>query len=342
VIISYIGTPGSGKSYDAVNRIIENIRKGRLIYTNIAGMFDSVQKEALSVMSGLSVGQVEGLMFQMTADEVIHCWDFIKDGSMVVIDEVQDYFSNRDWQTEKNKNFAKWCATHRHHGIDIVLLTQHIDRVDAAVRAMVEWTYKYRKMNMFGKIIGDKSYMCLAFAGDDTAGYPMTKQTKTYDPKIFRCYKSYVSQDIKELKIAKPINIFRKPVFLMIPVVIGIFIYTFSHSSLATGDLFGSKKAAKVKKTVAEVQTKVKEVKKGNDVSTEVPADIKKQIAKLNEELKEKNDNPKEDEQRLWGARVIKDKETGKNHMYEGEKYVGWFRVEKEKKVIKKISETDN
>ena len=157
---------------------------------------------------------------------------------------------NRDWQTEKNKDFAKWCSTHRHHGIDIVLLTQHIDRVDAAVRAMVEWTYKYRKMNMFGQLIGDKSYMCLAYAGDDTTGYPMTKQTKTYDPKIFRCYKSYVSKDIKELKIAKSINIFKKPVFLMIPIVIGIFIYTFSHSSLATGDLFGSKKAAKMKKTI--------------------------------------------------------------------------------------------
>ena len=294
-------------------------------------MFDSVQKEALSVMSGLSVGQVEGLMFQMTADEVIHCWDFVKDGSMVVIDEVQDYFSNRDWQTEKNKNFAKWCATHRHHGIDIVLLTQHIDRVDAAVRAMVEWTYKYRKMNMFGQIIGDRSYMCLAYAGDDTTGYSMTKQTKTYDPKIFRCYKSYVSQDIKELKIAKSINIFKKPVFLMIPLVIGIFIYTFSHSSLATGDLFGSKKAAKVKKPTADLSIPVKEVKKGNEESIAIPEDIKKQVAKLNDELKEKNKPIPPDETRLWSARIIKDKNTGKNHMFEDNKYVGWFKVEKEK-----------
>jgi len=331
LIIAYIGTPGSGKSYDAVNRIIDNLKKGRVVYTNIRGMFDDVQKEALSVLTGLSLPQLEGLMFCLTDDEVKHCWDIVKDGSMVVIDEVQNYFSNRDWQTEKNKSFASWCSTHRHHGIDIVLLTQHIDRVDAAVRSMVEWTYKYRKNNMFGKIIGDRSYMCLAFAGDDTTGYPMTKSAKTYDPKIFRCYKSYVSQDIKELKIVKPVNIFKKPIFLMIPVVIGIFIYTFSHSSLATGDLFGSKKVAKVKKPTAEFPAPEKEAKKEKEVSTRVPEDIKKQIAKLNDELIEKNENPKEYEQRLWGARVIKDKGTGKNHMYEGDKYVGWFKVEKGK-----------
>jgi len=331
LIIAYIGTPGSGKSYDAVNRIIDNLKKGRVVYTNIRGMFDDIQKEALSVMTGLSLPQLDGLMFRLADDEVKHCWDIVKDGSMVVIDEVQNYFSNRDWQTEKNKNFASWCSTHRHHGIDIVLLTQHIDRVDAAVRSMVEWTYKYRKNNMFGKIIGDRSYICLAFAGDDTTGYPMTKGAKTYDPKIFRCYKSYVSQDIKELKIVKPINIFKKPIFLMIPLVIATFIYTFSHSSLATGDLFGSKKAAKVVEPSAEVQSPIKEDKEVKVASTEVPIDIKKQIEKLNNELKEKNETITDNETRLWSARIIKDKDTGKNHMFEDSKYVGWFKVEKEK-----------
>ena len=50
----------------------------------------------------------------------------------------------------------------------------------------------------------------------------------------------------------------------------------------------------------------MKEVKKGNEEFAAVPEDIKKQVEKLNEELKEKNESIPAEEARLWHARVIK------------------------------------
>jgi len=40
--------------------------------------------------------------------------------------------------------------------------------------------------------------------------------------------------------------------------------------------------------------------------------------------------------------RIVKDKNTGENHMYEDDKYVGWSKVEKEKKAMKKVKEDVN
>ena len=39
MIVGFVGTPGSGKSYDAVKKILFNLKKGRHVYTNIDDPF---------------------------------------------------------------------------------------------------------------------------------------------------------------------------------------------------------------------------------------------------------------------------------------------------------------
>ena len=79
-----------------------------------------------------------------------------------------------------------------------------------------------------------------AYAGEDTHGAPPSKKALTYDPRIFHCYKSYMTDDAVELEIQKHTNILKHPVIYAIPCVLALTIYMFSQSSFVSGDLFGS------------------------------------------------------------------------------------------------------
>lgn len=170
-------------------------------------------------------------------------WMHVQPGALIVLDEVQKVFSSREWQTTKNNAFATWASTHRHNGFDVVLISQAVERVDSAVRSLLEWTYVFRKVNFFGGAI-QKKYLCYAYGGDDTNSAPLKKSVRTYNPKVFLCYKSYVAKDVKELGIMQHVNVLKHPVFFAIPLVLCFTLYMlFAKSSIATGDLFGPKQA---------------------------------------------------------------------------------------------------
>nr|WP_321467155.1 zonular occludens toxin domain-containing protein [uncultured Desulfobulbus sp.] len=242
MIIGFAGTPGSGKTYEAVKKITDNLQMGRVVYTNIDGMADPECLEMIKSYCGLSDLALCKQLHFLEDHQLADFWMHIEPGCLVVLDEVQKVFSSREWQTAKNNQFASWASTHRHNGFDVVLITQAVERVDSAVRSLLEWTYVFRKVNFFGGAI-KKKYLCYAYGGDDTGGKPLSTNTRTYNEKIFHCYKSYVAKDVKELSIMQHVNVLKHPVFFAIPLVLAFTLYMlFSQSSLASGDLFGSKK----------------------------------------------------------------------------------------------------
>lgn len=243
MIIGFAGTPGSGKTYEAVQKITDNLKMGRVVYTNIDGMTDPKCLEMIKSYCELSDLALARLLHFLEPHQLEDFWMHIEPGCLVVLDEVQKVFSSREWQTVKNNQFASWASTHRHNGFDVVLITQAIERVDSAVRSLLEWTYVFRKVNFFGSAV-QKKYLCWSYGGDDTSGEPLKKTWRHYDAKIFLCYKSYVAKDVKELGIMQHVNVLKHPVFFAIPVVFAFTLYMlFFKSSLGTGDLFGSKKA---------------------------------------------------------------------------------------------------
>lgn len=242
MIIGYVGTPGSGKTYEAVMTILENLKKGRVIYTNVEGLEMPICREMIKNVCDLSDLAIERQLKILEPHQLEDFWNHIEPKCMVVIDEVQKVFSSRDWQSEKNRHFGFWASTHRHHGFDVILITQNPERVDSAVRGLFEWTYLFRKVNFFGGAV-QKKYICYSYAGDDTHGQPLVKKIKNYHPLIFKCYKSYVADDVKEVSIRNHVNVLKHPIFFIIPIVFGITLYLFfGKSSFATGDLFGTKK----------------------------------------------------------------------------------------------------
>ncbi len=252
MIIGFTGTPGSGKTYEAVDKILDNLRMGRTVYTNIEGIFDPECLEMIKTVCDLSDLALTKQLKEIEEECIASFWMHVEPGALIILDEIHKWFSNRDWQAEKNKQFGYWASTHRHHGYDVVLITQNIERVDSAVRSLLEWNYVFRKVNFLGSIVKRK-YLCYAYGGDDTNGRPLSTSTRTYNPSVFRCYKSYVSKDIKEMAIMQHVNVFKHPVFFLIPIVLCASLYMFSKSSLATGDLFG------VDKVTAEFEAKRKD-----------------------------------------------------------------------------------
>jgi len=334
MIISYIGTPGSGKSYDAVRRILRLLKDGRKVYTNIDGFEDSSCQEGVRVLSGLDPKTLKQRLVFLPKEKMVHFWDFVDQGSVVVIDEVHKLFGNREWSTEKNVKFSEFCSTHRHFGYDLILLTQHIDKVDVQVRTMVEWTFKYRKINFFGKAFQGR-FMRQTYAGNDVDGECIKKDFGKYESKYFPCYKSFATQGIKELNLQTSVNVFKRPIFVMILICLIGFGYTLSKSSLWDG---GFLKAPKIRKGIekiipsGDVEAKVDEVKARDPQMSEVPKEVRQEISKIVSEVNGKGsvDDPGVTEGvQVWGATYKPGKE-GKTEVYESGRYVGWFKVVKE------------
>jgi zona occludens toxin (predicted ATPase) len=251
MIIFYEGVPGSGKSYDAVVKIVANLKKRRIVYTNIDGIDDCKCKEMIKCLTGLDDFDIDKFLIVLTREQTFHFWDFVTQGSFVVIDEMQKFFNSRDWQKEENRVCADWCSTHRHEGYDALFLTQRIEKVDTQIRTLTEWTYRYKKVNFLGKLVS-KAYVCFAYSGDDTKS-PLSKIVRQYDKKYFHCYKSYIAKDVKELGIQSHANILKHPIFFLIPIAIIATIYFISRSGFTHGGIINTIKGSAFSSAEAKV-----------------------------------------------------------------------------------------
>ncbi len=240
MITCFTGTPGGGKSYAAMVEVIEILRKGRSVWSNIDGLDSEHCRIAIMHVSGLDASVLSDRLHFLNREDVRHFWDLVPPGAVVVLDEVHKIWSSRTYASEGNKAFAEWCSTHRHTGNDVILITQALDKLDGHVRSLIEWTHRCRKVNFVGNLV-TRSYLEYVYSEDDERN-SLSRKRKTYNPVIFKCYQSYAAKDIKEKGIGKGTNILKHPVFFAIPVVLVAMVYLlFFKSSIARGDILGAK-----------------------------------------------------------------------------------------------------
>ncbi len=72
-------------------------------------------------------------------------WDQVPDGSLVLIDECQSAFPPRS-PSQKVPDHVAALNTHRHRGIDLILITQHPKLIDQGVRRLVGKHQHYRRV----------------------------------------------------------------------------------------------------------------------------------------------------------------------------------------------------
>lgn len=248
MIIIHEGVPGSGKSYDAVRKIIDALKLGRVVYTNIDGMNSETCLEYVASKIGSTRDALSKQLIFLPNSLIPEFWHHIEPGGFVVIDEAQLYFNSRDFVKTSNREFGDWASTHRHHGYDLLLITQRAERIDTSVRSLAEFKYRYRKLNVFGALV-KKTYLVYTHAGEDPKHLAMRKAT--YDVSVFPCYQSYIG-DATEKKIIKLPNLLNHPIFYSLAVVLIAVFYFGSSSPLLRGELISTPKLDAYKASVAK------------------------------------------------------------------------------------------
>jgi len=230
-MITFItGTPGTGKTLNAVKRyIIPALKAGRLVYTNVP----------LSVLH-ISIFLKE--FDEFTISNLIkpyekYTYKEAKANSLLVIDEAQNFYNNRDFKEKDNKDFIEFLTGHRHYGIDVLILTQHYEQVDLGIRRNCETCIVLKSL----RNIGFASQIKAEFYGNalDLNRKPIASQRWSVDSAYYSLYKSYANETVTETKKLS-FNVFlRSPIIYFMLIVVSVVIYNGVKGKY--GFLIGSK-----------------------------------------------------------------------------------------------------
>lgn len=198
-ITAYTGTPGAGKTYALVSRvIIPALAAGRTVRANIAGL-DVEKCEAMANQ----IGPGGGVLLPFDSKEMLVPGFFptearptgarVSPGDLLVIDELRLTFPNRG--TCPARDFEPFLRYHRHmvseDGVacDVVFGTQLITDVHRDYRGLIERSYKFKKLSAVGL---KSAYVYLVFEGSEQKkGTEYSKGNGKFEAKYFELYKSY-------------------------------------------------------------------------------------------------------------------------------------------------------
>jgi len=113
MIEAVTGFPGSGKSFYCTNRAYKNMKKGRLVFSNYP-------------LNGA---------YKITFDDLVN-YKF-PTGSLVIIDEGGRWFNSRKWKDLPSEVFDLFTL-HRHFELDLIVAVQNFNRIDIALREVIE------------------------------------------------------------------------------------------------------------------------------------------------------------------------------------------------------------
>ena len=198
------GTPGSGKSYYGVAEyLLPWLRSGRKMYVHIDGFY----LDRLAAFEGRTLQSVqEQVTLWNDSKEIPTLLPQVEPGSAICLDEAQCIFRSREKVEEGVK---RWLETHRHYGVDLLLMAQDYRQMTSSVTRLVEITIKFRRMDRFGL---SKSYQGF-MRGNPEEVTEFRTLTGRYSPKIYQYYNSYACSSVKEERKQK--SILSSPVMIL-------------------------------------------------------------------------------------------------------------------------------
>lgn len=191
MIVFHEGLPRSGKSYEAVvKHIIPALAAGRKVFARINGL----NYEKLAELAGISLERCNELLFHIESSQVMAIYEHIENDSLVIIDELQNFYPNQRKQLEPKQ--MRFIAEHGHFGLDIIILGQSFGDIHSAWRRRTERKVLFLKLSAVGK---ENSYNWTAYqAIPDPQGQRDPKWSKAangiqkYEQKYFGSYASHV------------------------------------------------------------------------------------------------------------------------------------------------------
>lgn len=231
-INAYVGTPGSGKTYEVVRSVIlPAFLNGRRIVTNIEGIS---QENFLDYVDKLNNKRKEnnkidyaclGSIVKVNDDDCLkpnffpykNCKDetIAKNGDLICIDEVWRIFDDK---AKIHENHRSFIAEHRHfvndkgQTSDLVVINQSISNVPRFIKDRIETTFKMVKHISIG--------LSNRYRIDVYQGVKLFKSNKIhsiqakYDSDIFSLYKSYDGNGSEKV-IDNRVNFLKSPSFII-------------------------------------------------------------------------------------------------------------------------------
>lgn len=188
MIIFHEGLPRSGKSYESiVYHVIPALKNGRKVFCYV----DGLNHEKIADLAEITIERCRELLIQLTAEHVPAIYEHVEKDSMVILDELQNFFPNGRYKpTDK---ITKFVAEHGHFGLDIVCMGQSFKDVHSLWRRRTERKIVFNKLSSLGS---DKRYAWAAYqavpqAERDPSWVKAASGIKKYEEKYFGSYLSH-------------------------------------------------------------------------------------------------------------------------------------------------------
>lgn len=209
MIYGLFGRPRSGKSYEAVRYyIIEAIKDGRLVVTNIPLNLDAIEMvygeeaaELVNIVKTEFGAYGTKRPFSDPEDYTKYQWrNEDGQGPLFVIDEAHLCLGR-----DADKKVLEYLSMHGHYGHDIYLLSQNPRKINRDVKDMVEISWRFVKKSVYGE---DRGYLkkCYHGVGVSNAEF-LDMVEREYDPAFFRFYQSHTQSNTSVNEMSAPTKV---------------------------------------------------------------------------------------------------------------------------------------
>jgi zona occludens toxin len=211
---SYVGLPGSGKSYGVVEHVVlPSLKDNRRIWTNIPLNLDTLAKAYPEAPTPVIFDSIQ------ITDNPAFFQDVFDAGATIIIDEAWRFWPAGLKANDMKEGHKSFFAEHRHmvgedgESTEIIVVTQDLAQVCTVVRNLTETTYRAVKLVVVGS---NKGYRIDVYQGAVTGPNPPEKLRVrqlfgSYKKNIYQHYKSQTmsaaSGHVKEKTADKRINI---------------------------------------------------------------------------------------------------------------------------------------
>lgn len=178
------GNPGAGKTLYCVSNLLRDLVGSVIKSTDENGNIKETPRKIFTNIPGLLLDHE--LIGPDVGGGLADWYIWAKPGNVIVYDEVQ-----KSWPVRPNGSkipeYISALETHRHMGVDIILLTQNPMLLDRNVQALVGRHVHIRRFGAIGAAIAYEWDHCsrqLLFSK------ALKKSTFRYDKSVFKLYKS--------------------------------------------------------------------------------------------------------------------------------------------------------
>lgn len=168
------GTPGASKTLNAIDLVLND---------------PAFQDRPVYVYNIQLLPPGDALGWQTLDLEQAKAWYDLPHGAVIILDECQDLFPPEKFGNKVPEHIRR-LNTHRHLGIDLVLITQHPKLIDTKVRRLVGQHFHFKRQFGLQSATRFTFQECADDPNDYFAQKAATKTRKRFNKKLFGLYKS--------------------------------------------------------------------------------------------------------------------------------------------------------